>query len=393
MSEKSIDLEKTARKMFAGLAILVMCIAVLWAAVWLFLQLEPVLMPVIIAGIISYLLCKPVDFVQRFVKSRSGAVALVEGGLLTLIIIFGACTIAPLMKESAEVFSKREVYMEKSVELADSYLGNKVVSDAISYFYEESLQDAKKANVDADVLREMSQKETPREQLTVLLKQNSAYLMDKGKAIGRWGTHLMGQLPLWFSGALLVPFMVYYFLVNKEVIEKGWHRILPLEAGETRKKIKEIADDINASFVDFLRCQMMVSLIDAFLIFIGLWALGVKYSLLLAFAAALLGIIPYIGIFSACLPALVIAYVDKGGYGMMAVAVLFAFISICDNYMFQPIIVGNKLKMHDMTVMFSVLFWGYVLGGVSGMLLGVPLTAAIQSLYKHFHLGNQEKEI
>lgn len=378
--------------MFAGLAILVMCIAVLWVVVWLFLQREPVLMPVIIAGIISYLLCNPVDFVQKFVKSRTGAVALVEGGLLTLFIIFAACTITPLLKQSAEVFSKREVYMEKSVELADSYLVNKVVSDTIAYFYEEALQEAQKANVGTDVLQEMFHKKTPREQLIVLLKQNSAFLMDKGKAIGRWGTYLMGRLPLWFSGALLVPFMVYYFLVNKEVIKKGRHRILPLEAGETRKKIKEIGDDINASFVNFLRCQMMVSLIDAFLIFIGLWTLGVKYSFLLAFAAALLGIIPYIGILSACVPALVFAYVDKGGYGMMAVAVLFAFISICDNYLFRPIIVGNKLKMHDMTVMFSVWFWGYVLGGGSGMLLGVPLTAANQSLYKHFLLGNQEKE-
>ena len=63
---------------------------------------------------------------------------------------------------------------------------------------------------------------------------------------------------------------------------------------------------------------------------------------------------------------------------------IFACVSQFDGWVLQPKIVGSRVRMHDLTVMFSVLFWSYVIGGVVGALLAVPLTAALKVIFVRY---------
>lgn len=256
---------------------------------------------------------------------------------------------------------------------------------AVQSLYNGALSEARREGMSEEDVAEFKGKTAVQEQLAAYLSLKADVITAKALELGMAGTAALGKLPILISGAILVPFLVYYFLLLKAPIAENWHRLLPLRAGEARDKVRTILAEINAYFIAFIRSQMLVSLIDALLLLVGLWILRLPYAFTLCVLAALLGVIPYIGIASACVPALLIAWFQTQSMGyVVGVGAVFAIVSFLDNYFIQKAIVGKQLRMHDMTVMFSVLFWGYVLGGVAGILLGVPLTAAVKVLYRHF---------
>ena len=130
---------------------------------------------------------------------------------------------------------------------------------------------------------------------------------------------------------------------------------------------------------------MLVSLIDACLLGIALRCMGLPYALTIAASVAVLGIIPYIGMISTSIPAMLVAWFTWHDWGSVAaVAIIFLSVSQLDSWLLQPKIVGKNVKMHDLTVMFSVLFWSLVFGGVLGALIAVPLTASIKVIFKRY---------
>lgn len=382
---ESPDVCRVALKCFAVLSLIAMGVGVLVVVGMLFRALQPVLLPVIVAGVISYLLAKPTDWLETKVKTRARAVGLVVLGTFALLAAVGGLTLPPLVHQTAELVQKRQVILEKAITTGQNLSENAAVARAVQSLYNGALSEARREGMSEEDVAEFKGKTTVQEQLAAYLSLKADVITAKALELGLAGTAALGKLPILISGAILVPFLVYYFLLLKAPIAENWHRLLPLQAGEARDKVRTILAEINSYFITFIRSQMVVSLIDSLLLLICLWILRLPYAFTLCVLAALLGVIPYIGIASACVPALLIAWFQTQSLGyVVAVAAVFALVSFLDNYFIQKAIVGKQLRMHDMTVMFSVLFWGYVLGGVAGILLGVPLTAAVKVLYRHF---------
>ena len=382
---ESPDVCRMALTCFAVLSLIAMGVGVLVVVGMLFRALQPVLLPVIVAGVISYLLAKPTDWLETKVKTRARAVGLVVLAAFALMGLIGGLTIPPLVHQSTELVQKRQMILEKAITTGQNLSENPAVARAVQSLYSGALSEARREGMSEEDVAEFKGKTAVQEQLAAYLSLKADVITAKALELGMAGTAVLGKLPIVLSGALLVPFLVYYFLLLKAPIAENWHRLLPLQAGEARDKVRTILAEINAYFIAFIRSQMVVSLIDALLLLVGLWILRLPYAFTLCVLAALLGVIPYIGIASACIPALLIAWFHHQSIPyVVAVAVVFALVSFLDNYFIQKAIVGKQLRMHDMTVMFSVLFWGYVLGGVAGILLGVPLTAAVKVLYRHF---------
>lgn len=382
---ESPDVCRMALKCFAVLSLVAMGVGVLVVLGLVFRALQPVLLPVIVAGVISYLLAKPTDWLETKVKTRARAVGLVVLGAFVLLAAVGGLTIPPLVHQTAELVQKRQVILEKAITTGQSLSENAAVARAVQSLYNGALSEARREGMSEEDVAAFQDKTAVKEQLAAYLSLKADVITAKALELGIAGTAALGKLPIVLSGALLVPFLVYYFLLLKGDIAKNWHRLLPLREGQARDKVTTILSEINAYFITFIRSQMLVSLIDALLLLVGLWILRLPYAFTLCVLAALLGVIPYIGIASACVPALLIAWFQTQSVGyVVGVGAVFAVVSFLDNYFIQKAIVGKQLRMHDMTVMFSVLFWGYVLGGVAGILLGVPLTAAVKVLYRHF---------
>lgn len=379
------DVCRVALKCFAVLSLIAMGVGVLVVVGMLFRALQPVLLPVIVAGVISYLLVKPTDWLEKKVKSRARAVGIVVLSVFAMLIAIGAMTIPPLVHQTSDLVQNRQVILSKAMSTGEILSENPAVARAVQGLYTGALSDARKGGMSEEEIAEFRGKTTVQDQAAAYLSLNADAITAKALEWGMAGTAVLGKLPIVLSGVLIVPFLVYYFLLLKSDIADNWHRMLPMREGKARDKVTAVLSEINLYFINFIRSQMLVSLIDALLLLVGLWVLGLPYAFTLCVLAALLGVIPYIGIASACIPALLIAWFHSQSVGyVLGVGAVFAVVSFLDNYFIQKAIVGKQLRMHDMTVMFSVLFWGYVLGGISGILLGVPLTAAVKVLYRHF---------
>ncbi len=396
MSAKDKELPTHFQRSVCWLTLSSLCLVVMVALLcgfvcgigWLFVTLEPVLLPVIVAGILAYLLHPAVQWVQKLVHKRIPAVLIV---LLVASLAIGglAMTIVPpLVRQTGELVNNRQQILESSVAAGRELLQeNKFVQNAVDSFHERTLSEAKSTT--PTQTPEQSAPLSYEEKVIAIIDYNSDYLLEKGLAWLTAGTRAIYGASAFLIGVVMVPVFLFYFLLESEAIVKNWDKVLPLRASNFKDEVVGTLQEINQNIVAFVRGQMLVSLIDGVLLGIILMCLGLPYAITIAAAAALLGIIPYIGMISTSIPALLIAWFTWHDVTMVvAVAATFLSVSQLDGWVIQPKIVGNTMKMHDMTVMFSVLFWSMVFGGIIGALLAVPLTASIKVLFRRYVWGS-----
>lgn len=399
MSVKEKELPTHFQRGICWLTLSSLCLVVMVALLcgfvcgigWLFVTLEPVLLPVIIAGILAYLLSPCVKWVQKLVKKRIPAVlivllvaALAVGGLAMTVV-------PPLARQTGELVSNRQQILESSVAAGRELLrDNRAVQNAVDTLYERTLSEAGTTHpADAEQAHESDATLDYEDKVIAIIEYNSDFLIEKGIAWLTAGTRAIYGASAFLIGVVMVPVFLFYFLLESEAIARNWDKVLPLRASRFKDEVVGTLHEINQNIVAFVRGQMLVSLIDGVLLCIILMCLGLPYAITIAAAAALLGIIPYIGMISTSIPALLIAWFTWHDVTMVvAVAAAFLAVSQLDGWIIQPRVVGNTMKMHDMTVMFSVLFWSMVFGGVIGALLAVPLTASIKVLFRRYVWGS-----
>ncbi len=379
--------------------IVVLACASAYGLVKLFVTLEAVLLPVLVAGILAYLLNPVVKWLQRYVVRRIWAV------LVVMLVAFGVmaslflCIVPPLVKQSNELYDNKEYIASNIITSTKKLLQeDRYVQHVVDMLYQKAVkEDAEKSPV-AEPARTDTVTVTAEQSVTaaasvpdyetklqVIFTHHSGYFVQKGVEWLTAGGRFLFGLTYVFIGIIVIPVFLFYFLLETEPIAKNWDKILPLRNSNLKDEIVATLSEINQNVVAFVRGQMLVSLIDAFILGIALSCLGLPYALTIAAAVAILGIIPYIGMISTGVPAMLVAWFTWHDFGMVvAVAAIFLSVSQLDGWLLQPKIVGKNMKMHDMTVMFSVLFWSLVFGGVFGALIAVPLTAAIKVIFKRY---------
>lgn len=379
--------------------IVVLACASAYGLVQLFVALEAVLLPVLVAGILAYLLNPVVKWLQRYVVRRIWAVLVVMLAAFGLMTSLFLCIVPPLVKQSNELYDNKEYIASNIITSTKKLLQeDRYVQHVVDMLYQKAVKEDAENNPVAEPPRTDSVTVTAEQTVTasatapdyetklqVIFTHHSGYLVQKGVEWLTAGGRFLFGLTYVFIGIIVIPVFLFYFLLETEPIAKNWDKILPLRNSYLKDEIVATLSEINQNVVAFVRGQMLVSLIDAFILGIALSCLGLPYALTIAAAVAILGIIPYIGMISTGVPAMLVAWFTWHDFGMVvAVAAIFLSVSQLDGWLLQPKIVGKNMKMHDMTVMFSVLFWSLVFGGVFGALIAVPLTAAIKVIFKRY---------
>ncbi len=197
-------------------------------------------------------------------------------------------------------------------------------------------------------------------------------------------------------GFFLVPLYLFFFLREGTTISETWSRYIPLKQSEFKDEVVGTLREVNDYLIAFFRGQMLVSLIDGMITALLLTVLGVKFGLLIGLLVGILGVIPFVGIIICYVPAVIIATVQGANgawyiapdapWWMLPVVVTAVFLAVnnLDGVFIAPKIVGDSVGLHPLTVIFSVLFWSLVLGGLLGALLAVPLTASIKVLFRRY---------
>ena len=352
----------------------------------LFVALEPVLLPVVIAGFLAYLLSPCVALVQKRITKRIWAVVSVMLIACVLLVGLGCTIVPPLVQQTGDLIAKREQILESVVEGGKVQLAeNRLLQRGVDMLYSKMLKDARASELLPEDYESLSQETTAEGKLIAILSFNSAYLSEKALAWLTAGTRALSGVSMAFIGTIMVPVFLFYFLLESASIAKNWHTVLPIRRSAFREEVVATLQEINNYIISFVRGQMLVSLIDGVILAIALKIMGLPYAVTIASAAALLGIIPYLGMISTWIPAVLIAWFTWHDVShVIIVSAIFGCVSQFDGWVLQPRIVGSRVKMHDLTVMFSVLFWSYVIGGVVGALLAVPLTASIKVIFTRY---------
>ena len=352
----------------------------------LFVALEPVLLPVVIAGFLAYLLSPCVALVQKRITRRIWAVVSVMSIACVLLVGLGLTIVPPLVQQTGDLISKREQILESVVEGGKAQLAeNRLLQKGVDMLYSKMLKDARASELPLEDYEDLSQETTYEGKLTAILSFNSSYLTEKVLGWLTAGTRALSGVSMAFIGTIMVPVFLFYFLLESASIARNWHTVLPIRRSAFREEVVETLQEINNYIISFVRGQMLVSVIDGIILAVTLKIMGLPYAVTIAAAAALLGIIPYLGMISTWIPAVLIAWFTWHDVShVLIVTAIFGCVSQFDGWVLQPRIVGSRVKMHDLTVMFSVLFWSFVIGGVVGALLAVPLTASIKVIFTRY---------
>ena len=193
---------------------------------------------------------------------------------------------------------------------------------------------------------------------------------------------------------IIVPLYLFYILAESPHIAASWTKYVPLRASEFKDEVVACLIEVNSYLIAFFRGQLVVSTINGIATGTLLGIVGLDFGILIGLGLCFLGIIPYIGITLCWIPAVIIASVQGGSWLVPATAAwwvfplvvtgVFVVVQQVDGLFVTPRIVGERVGLHPVTVIFSVFFWTLLLGGLLGAILAVPLTAASKVLLRRY---------
>ncbi len=193
--------------------------------------------------------------------------------------------------------------------------------------------------------------------------------LNAGGVVLRW----FGTIVAW---AVLPVYFAFFLMTNPSKVLEIDH-LLPFLKPETRQNVVYLVREFVNILVAFFRGQIIVAFLQGALFAVGFSIVGLRYGLVLGLALGFLNIIPYLGNMVGLGIAIPLALFQEGGGGLLLVLVLgvFTLVQMIEGYILTPRIMGDRTGLHPMVIIIAIFFWGSALGGISGMILAIPLTA------------------
>lgn len=318
---------------------------------------SPILSPFLIAAILAYICTPLVDRLARF-KLGKFSLGRSVSAMLVMLLLFGIMVtliliILPLLQ--------KEILLV--IERLPTYL------DTLRGHFEPWLLRHFGVTLAIDTT-----------QVQELLKTNwksaSNILGDLLVSVSSHGLALIA----WVANLLLIPVVLFYLL-------RDWHgviaRIAQLIPKQWYAKTTTIASEIDAVLAEFLRGQLSVMLLMSIFYAAGLWLAGLELALPIGLIAGLLGFVPYMGPASGITLALLAGALQFTSLGQfIPVLVVFGLGQTIESFLLTPWLVGNRIGLHPVVVIFALLAGGQLFG-FSGILLALPVSAAIAVGLRH----------
>jgi predicted PurR-regulated permease PerM len=192
--------------------------------------------------------------------------------------------------------------------------------------------------------------------------------------------HIIGSLSGLVLEVTFVPFLVFFMLAEKQEV---WHSTLQLFPVSRRTSVKETLEDLRDVLRDYLVGMSLMTLIVMAASSLFFWAMGLDYPILTGIVSGLLNMVPYFGAVLSWLPPFLMALAklhSAASYALIA-GVLMAIHMLANNLL-APALVGKRVRLNALSITIALLFWGWIWGGM-GLLLAIPLTAALRVICDH----------
>jgi len=332
------------------LATLTLAAIALGAVIWV---LSPILAPFLAAAILAYIFNPLVSRLEeKGVPRAIGTVAAVL--LLIFAVALLLVIVLPLFyKEVAQLTQLIPGFIEhlksKVVPWVNTKLGIEIALDPSSFrqFMQENLSDA-----------------------GGIAKRVFA-------GVGSGGLAVVGLL----VNLALIPIVFFYVLRDWPILLNNVDELIPRRY---HVSVTEFAAEIDAVLSEFLRGQLLVMVIMSVFYVVGLWAVGLKFSLPVGLITGLLVFVPYLGVGLGMVLGTIAAVMqfDDAIYGVAVVWAVFGAGQVIESFFVTPKYVGERIGLHPLAVIFALLAFGQVFG-FFGVLLALPASAAILVALRH----------
>jgi len=179
---------------------------------------------------------------------------------------------------------------------------------------------------------------------------------------------------------VLVPIIAVYLLRDWQTVTTNIKALLPRQQ---KAKLLQMGNDCGEVLGAFFRGQLLVMIALGIIYSIGLTIVGLDLSLIIGIGAGLLSIVPYLGFiigFVVSLADVVVKY--HSWWYVLYVCIVFAIGHVAESYILQPWLVGRRIGLHPVAVIFAVMSGG-VLFGLTGVLVALPVAAVIMVILRY----------
>ncbi|WP_122284439.1 AI-2E family transporter [Pseudomonas syringae group genomosp. 3] len=195
----------------------------------------------------------------------------------------------------------------------------------------------------------------------------------------------------WLTNLVLIPVVCFYLLRDWDLMMGKVRGLLPRQR---ESQIVKLAGECHEVLGAFIRGQLLVMVGLGVIYAAGLMLVGLELGLLIGVIAGLAAIVPYMGFVIGIGSALVAGLFQFGGdlYPMMGIVAVFMIGQALEGMVLTPLLVGDRIGLHPVAVIFAILAGGELFG-FTGILLALPVAAVIMVLVRHMHDVYKSSEV
>lgn len=190
--------------------------------------------------------------------------------------------------------------------------------------------------------------------------------------------NFVGAFTMIVIAVITMPFILFFLLKDGKQLLPSVLDFLPIK---WRSNVKAVIVDVNTQLSNYIRGQLTVALSVIIMFLIGYSIIGLEYAFTLAIVAGILNMIPYLGSTLAMIPAIILAIVT-GPMMLVKVLIVFVIEQTLEGRLISPLVLGNQMAIHPVTIIFVLLTSGKI-GGVAGVIVGIPLYAVVKVILTH----------
>lgn len=341
---------KVTLNLLTALAVVLLCIFLLPKCIWFF-------MPFIVGWIISLIASPVVHFLEEKLKvRRKASSAVVIIAVLAVVILLVYLLMTKLVKEGVN-------FINELPHIWNSILGQlNIVGANLQGVYDRMPADMQ-ATLD-NILREVG------DYVSGMLGSSEPPSIE---AVG----NVAKQIPDIFLAVVMCLLSAYFFVADKSYMADVMEKYVP---DVIRYRLNLIRRSFRRAVGGYFKAQLKIECWIYILLVIGLMILGVDFAFLVALGIAVLDLLPVFGTGTVMLPWAVIECLSKN-YRMMFGLLVIWLVGQLVRQVIQPKIVGDSIGMDAIPTLF-LLYIGYRVAGVFGMILAVPIGIIVLNLYE-----------
>ncbi|MFC5652840.1 AI-2E family transporter [Paenibacillus solisilvae] len=308
----------------------------------LFKMFNILIVPFALAGFFYYLLRPIVHFLTERRVHKIAAILLIYLVLATLLFLFSLVVWPTLIRQINNFAQSAPTLIEDFRNQITNIQNNRIVR----FFNSDN----------SDLSNKLS------ESLNTVITSASNYV-----------TNVIGIVTSFFIVVATAPIISYYMLKEGESIPRSVLHLIP---SRYAKDGREVLDEIDAALSGFILGRMIITFLLGIMMYIGFLIIGLPYSLLIAFIATILNIIPYIGPILGAIPCVIVAFIDSPAMVLWVLIVVLIAQQIEGNVL-SPFIYGKRIDIHPLTTIILLLVAGEI-SGILGVILAIPFYMVIK---------------